>query len=425
MERKTRIWIGLGAAVLVSGTSVDRAALAATLLPGPERPPQRSWSGIAAASGPERLFLAQADAGEGGAGEGGGQVLGTITEFRLGSTDPGAFAYDAAAEVSAYTNLVHEAYALAHDAARALQGAIAALLEEPTPETLAAAREAWISARPAYLRTEAFQYYAGPVDTPGGPLPRLNAWPIDPAFLEGIIDDPAVPLNFRGLARLNQAEGPDKVTTGWHAIEFLLWGEAGDRPSSDFVAGEPDNDRRRDYLAAVAQLLVNDINLLVSAWAPGANNYRASVEAMDQRNAIGRAFNGMTVLVGYEIPLRRIGAGLFPANANFQQSPFSDTSAADNLLAFDGGRDVYFGSGFDALLAGIDPALAAQVAAAFDRAGTALAVLDQPYSRFLGPPAGSPERAAGEEAVRALTDLGRELRRAANRLGVLVVVPGL
>ena len=89
---------------------------------------------------------------------------------------------------------------------------------------------------------------------------------------------------------------------------------------------------------------------------------------MDQRNAIGRAFNGMTVLVGYEIPLRRIGAGLFPANANFQQSPFSDTSAADNRVAFEGVRDVYFGSGFDALLAGIDPGLAAEVDAAFDRA---------------------------------------------------------
>ena len=105
------------------------------------------------------------------------------------------------------------------------------------------------------------------------------------------------------------------------------------------------NDRRRDYLAAVAQLLVNDLGVLVAAWAPDANNYRAAVEAMDQRNAIGRAFNGMTVLVGYEIPLRRIGAGLFPANANFQQSPFSDTSAADNRFAFEGARNVYYGSG--------------------------------------------------------------------------------
>ena len=327
-------------------------------------------------------------------------------------------------QVAAYASLVHDAYVAARDGALALQGAIDALLADPTADTLAAARQAWIDARPAYLRTEAFQFYAGPVDAPTGPLPRLNAWPIDPAFVEGVIADPPVALNFRSLARLNKTGGEDKVTTGWHVIELLLWGEAGDRAATDFVAGEA-NDRRRDYLAAVAQLLVNDLGVLVAAWAPDANNYRAAVEAMDRRNAIGRAFNGMTVLVGYEIPLRRIGAGLFPANANFQQSPFSDTSAADNRFAFEGARNVYYGSGFDALLAGIDPGLAAEVDAAFDRAGVAIAALDDPYSRFLAPPAGSPERAAGEEAVRALTDLGRELRQAGNRLGVLVVVPGL
>ena len=218
-----------------------------------------------------------------------------------------------------------------------------------------------------------------------------------------MIADPPVALNFRSLARLNKTGGEDKVTTGWHVIELLLWGEAGDRAATDFVAGEA-NDRRRDYLAAVAQLLVNDLGVLVAAWAPDANNYRAAVEAMDRRNAIGRAFNGMTVLVGYEIPLRRIGAGLFPANANFQQSPFSDTSAADNRFAFEGARNVYYGSGFDALLAGIDPGLAAEVDAAFDRAGVAIAALDDPYSRFLAPPAGSPSgRPARRPFVRSRT----------------------
>ena len=175
----------------------------------------------------------------------------------------------------------------------------------------------------------------------------------------------------------------------------------------------------------MAQLLVNDLGIVAAAWAPGQNNYRAAVEAMDQRNAIGRAFNGMTVLAGYEIPLRRIGAGMFPANQGFQSSPFSDTTAQDNRLAFEGAREVYYGTGLDALLGGVDPELAASVDVAFERAGEAVAALDAPYARFLAPAPGSPERAAGEEAVRALTDLGRELRLAGNRLGVLVVVPGI
>ena len=76
--------------------------------------------------------------------------------------------------------------------------------------------------------TEAFQFYAGPVDGPGGPLPRLNAWPVDPATIDGLIADTAQSLNFRALARLNRIEAPAKITTGLHVIEYLLWGADGD-----------------------------------------------------------------------------------------------------------------------------------------------------------------------------------------------------
>ena len=176
----------------------------------------------------------------------------------------------------------------------------------------------------------------------------------------------------------------------------------------------------------MAQLLVNDLGLLVAAWAPDTNNYRAAVEAMDQRNAVGRAFNGMTVLAGYEIPLRRIGAGLFPANANFQQSPFSDTSAADNRFAFEGARGGLLPARASttcspASIRRWPPRSTPPSSAPTPRSRRST----PPYDRFLAPPPGSPERAEAEAAVRALTDLGRELRQAGNRLGVLVVVPGL
>lgn len=427
MQLKTRIWLGLGTAVLAGGAGIGQAAAILQPLDARterDRTPPKLPAG-------ERLLIAQA--GEGGPNEGGGQVLGTITEFRLSSTDPRAFAFDASRQVEAYATLVHGSYVGAAARAAELQAAVASLLAEPSEQTLDAAREAWQAAHASYLHTEAFLFYAGPVDGPGGPLPRLNAWPIDPAFVDsthtspdgGIINDDSVSLNFRHLAQLNQADDPRQVTTGFHAIELLLWGESGERSASDFTAGDGHNDRRRDYLTAVARLLVNDLGTLVAAWAPGANNYRASVEAMDQRNAIGRAFNGMAVLIGYEVPLRRIGAGLFPSNENFQESPFSRTSDADIRSSFEGARRVYFDAGFDALVAEQAPDLAADVSAAFERADAAVAELAPPYSRFIAPPAGSPERAVAEKAVRALTDLGHQLRRAGNRLGVLVVIPGL
>lgn len=421
VERRTRIWIGLGTALLVSGTSVQHAAIARDT---PTVDPTLKQSGDAVPNTRPRVHIAQADAaGEGGPNEGGGPVLGTITEFRLSSNDPSAFAYDAKTQVTAYADLVGNTYAVSLEAAAKLREAILALTASPTPESLDAARQAWLAARASYLETEAFLFYAGPVDGPGGPFPRLNFWPIDPATIDGLLADSAQSLNFRAVARLNRIEAPVKITTGLHVIEYMLWGSDG-ALGADAFSGEA-GTRRSEYAEALAQLFVNDLTVVAAAWAPGSNNYRTSVEAMDQRNALGRAFNGMTVLLGYEIPLRRIGAGLFPANENFQASPFSESSAEDNRYAFDGARKVYFETGLDALVESVDPELAAKVVAGFDKADTALAAMDAPYARFLAPAIGSPDRATAEAAVRALTDLARDLRQAGNRLGVLVVVPGM
>src|SRR5690554_1018241 len=109
MERRTRIWVSLGAAVLVGGTAAGHAALSAPAVVGPELVPAGAFGTAPPAPASGRVTLAQADevfeggeGGEGEGGEGGGQVLGTITEFRLSSTDPAAFAYDASPQVAAY-----------------------------------------------------------------------------------------------------------------------------------------------------------------------------------------------------------------------------------------------------------------------------------------------------------------------------------
>lgn len=418
MERKTRIWIGLGTALLVGSTSVERIALARES--SFTDPAATAQTGALAPT--RRIHVAQVEAaGEGGPNEGGGPVLGTITEFRLASNDASAFAYDAKAQVEGYVDLVTATYSTAFDAATTLRIAIGALTDAPSAETLEGARTAWLAARSAYLDTEAFLFYAGPVDGPGGPFPRLNQWPVDPASIDALIADEAQSLNFRAIARLNTIEPPIKITTGLHVIEYLLWGADGVLNADAFS----DAPRRGQYAEALAQLLVNDLTVVSAAWAAGENNYRSSVEQMDQRNALGRAFNGMTVLLGYEIPLRRIGAGLFPANENFQPSPFSGTSEADNAHSFGGAKAVYFETGLDKLVDATDAELGAKIRAEFEAAEAAVAAMDAPYERFLAPPSGSPERATAEAAVRALTDLARDLRQAGNRLGILVVVPGM
>ncbi|MCW5696476.1 MAG: hypothetical protein KIS96_07030 [Bauldia sp.] len=450
MERKTRMWLGLGAAVLMSGTSIPTNAaigeadgtIAASPRPAPDQASGRLFQLAQADDGP---VFEGGEGGEGEGGEGGGQILGTIVEFRLTSTDPNAFNYDASAQVATYGAVVYERYAATQAATVAMQEAIAALLADPTETTLEAARAAWTAARAAYMQTEAYLFYAGPIDGLNGPLPRINSWPVDPAYLDyvegdpdaGIVNDPSIELNRASVVRLNLAGGETHVTTGWHAIEFLLWGEdlsadgPGARPATDYVAGEGNNDRRRELLRIATQILVNDLTVVTAAWAPDANNYRATVLAMDQRNAIGRAFNGMAVLAGYEMGLKRIGAGL-RRTGEFEQSRFSDTTSADNINDLRGIRDVYFGNvggvdgdGFDDLVASVDPALNDRVVAAFDRAEAAIAALDVPYDSILASPEDSPARAEAREAVDALRELAAALRAAGNRLGVLVLIPGV
>lgn len=419
MERRTRIWVGLGAAVLVGSTGVEGVALARET---PAFEPTGKQQSGAVPSEP-RIYVAQAEvAGEGGPNEGGGPVLGTITEFRLSSNDASAFAYEAATQVKRYVDLVAATYADAQSAATVLRQSVGTLADMPTAETLEAARTEWKVARAAYLKSEAFLFYSGPVDGPGGPIPRLNMWPVDPATIDAVLADTAQSLNFRAIARLNAIEPQLNITTGLHVLEYLLWGADG-ALIADAFAGDA---RRGDYAQALTQLFLNDITLVAAAWVEGSNNYRASVEAMDQRNALGRAFNGMTALLGYEVPLRRIGAGLFPANENFQPSPFSKTSADDMRASFEGAKAVYFITGIDTLVtAEADADLAGKISAGFERAETALAAMNAPYERFLAPASGSPERGTAEAAVRALTDLARDLREAGNRLGILVVVPGM
>ena len=193
------------------------------------------------------------------------------------------------------------------------------------------------------------------MDGVGGPLPRLNAWPVDPAVIDALLADPAQPLDFRTLARLNRIEPPVNVTSGLHVIEYLLWGVDGAITPDAFAS----DGRRAAYLAAVAQLFVNDLTVLVAAWAPGVNNnYRAAVEAMDQRNALGRAFNGMAVLVAMKC---RCAGSVRAFSANETSSlalqPHLCCRQCRQLRA----RAVYFDTGLDGLVREVDPDLAAKI----------------------------------------------------------------
>jgi putative iron-regulated protein len=415
---KQKIWLGVGVAVLAGAASVTPASAPVSGIFG------------AAAS-----FAEGGEGGEGGAG--GGPV-----SYSLASNNPGEFEYDARPHIEAYAMLVADSYATAATAAEKLLEAVGAFLAEPTEARLDSARKAWIAARPAYLVTETFRFYDGPIEDVEG---RINAWPLNEAAIDyvegdakaGIVNDASRPLAIDELIAANQASDEADVTTGWHAIEFLLWGQdlsekgPGARPASDYAPGKGANDRRRTYLAAVTKQLVDDLRLLHSRWTTSDGDaYLAKFLGLPQREAIGRILNGMAILAGFEFMSERLAVALDSGDQEDEHSCFSDTTKQDFRYDLEGIKAVWTGKGpvaqrpgLESLVASRDKALAAKVSALIGEAGKKIAALGDPWDRVLATPAGSPERLAAEALVETLRDLGKALTESGRKLGVLVLIP--
>ena len=426
-----RLWTGFGSFVTVAASAAATAAV-----------PDPAKAAGAFVDAAPTLWLAQG--GEGGEGE-------MPSSYKLLSRDPQAYAFDVRPQVQNYARLVHASYGAAATAADRMRVAIRAMLDRPGAETLKAARAAWVEARPPYLVTEVFRFYDGPIDVRAdghpGPEPHINSWPLNEAFIDGVKDQPrsglvwdtSITLTRESILQRDQVSDEADVTTGWHAIEFLLWGQdldpngPGNRPWVDYVAGQPDRDRRRLYLATITDMLVDDLRGLEAAWAPDADNYRKKFLAMEPREALGRAVNGVANLVGHELAAERLSVALDSGDQEDEHSCFSDTTHQDHLFDLRGAYAVWLGSSGEsmapdslrALTQKIDPALAARTDALFTQALAAVTLMDKPFDSILRAPPGSPPRQRAEAAVAAFQSLATQLAQVGRRLGVLVIVPGL
>lgn len=389
---------------------------------------------------PANMILAESDGEGGGGGEGGGMSSGAT--YALGSTDPSAYQYDGKAQVEAYIDLVKASYARAASDAKVLQKAVDALLASPSEATLADARKAWVAARPAYMRTEAFRFYDGPIERVEE---EINAWPLNEAYIDyvqgspssGIVNDPSWKLDADELEKKNQKQDEADVTIGWHAVEFLLWGQdlsatgPGNRPYTDYVAGQGNNDRRRTYLKIATDSLVKELDELEETWADDDQDGPAArFRSMPQREAIGRMVNGMAILAGYEMMSERMGVALDSGDQEDEQSCFSDTTKQDFLNDLAGIRQVWTGEADGVSRPGLDELVRKLDAPAADRVDALLAdteakfnALGDPWDSVLASPAGSPQRQAAEQAVASLQALSDGFVAAGNKLGVLVLIP--
>ena len=340
-----------------------------------------------------------------------------------------------------YAAIVHASYTDSHTTAQAMHTALAALAATPTTDTLAAARQSWLAAREPYLQTEVYRFYEGPIDHPQtGPEGLLNAWPLDESYIDGIIADPARPLTADALAALNEQGGEQNIATGYHAIEYLLWGQdqspdgPGARPPTDFDGATPEIERRRLYLTTTSTLLVGHLDALVAAWAPDADNYRRDFLAAAPDVALGRVLTGMILLAGFETGGERLQAALTSGDQEDEHSCFSDNTHRDMIQDVRGIRNVWLGEytrvaggtlqgpGIEAIVRAQDPALAGRITAAIETSLADALALDVPFDRSIvdGNTAG---RAKVTKLITSLRALESQLEAAFVLFGLQVPSP--
>jgi putative iron-regulated protein len=308
-------------------------------------------------------------------------------KFLAGIALAGALASPApAAEVTAesvVTNYADIALAKYEDSlatAKALDGAIDAFLADPSAEGLQAARDAWRAARKPYQQTEAYRFGNAVVDDWEG---RVNAWPLDEGLIDYVDASYGVESDENSLYTANVIANPDimingekvdtseitpellsgtlqeagdietNVATGYHAIEFLLWGQdlngtgegAGDRPWTDYSADECTNghcDRRAQYLSAASELLVSDLEEMVANWEEGGE---ARKELMaDPTAGLATILTGMGSLSYGELAGERMKLGLILHDPEEEHDCFSDNTDKSHLYDAMGIQNVYLGS---------------------------------------------------------------------------------
>ncbi|MGB1456304.1 imelysin family protein [Spongiibacter marinus] len=265
--------------------------------------------------------------------------------------------------VTHYTNLAHAVFDDAETTAQTLLTRVEALLAEPSEKTLMAARQAWIAARIPYQQSEAFRFGNPVVDDWEG---QLNSWPLDEGLIDyvdqsyaaslgniaadmNIIANPTITLGGGAidattitpalLQDLHELAGnAANVTSGYHAIEFLLWGQdlnghqagAGERPYTDFSKGEACTnghcERRGQYLLAATQLLVSDLAYMTQQWAAEGDNYRHELLSLPTEQALARIFYGIGSLSLGELGGERIKVALEANSTEDEHDCFSDNT---------------------------------------------------------------------------------------------------
>jgi putative iron-regulated protein len=336
------------------------------------------------------------------------------------------------------------AYTDSVETAKTLKVALETFRAASTQANLDAAKTAWLVSREPYGQTEVYRFRNTPVDSldvEGD----LNAWPLGEALIDYVsindsdfgadqvgvvtngaginpnadgelVDNPdteadettdnngsavdgsndtqniiatsAITINAELIGNTATASDEHDVIAGYHAIEFLLWGQdlnesgnptngndrddavksyalgaGGQRPLADFDSNIDNDaaDRRHQYLAVVVDKLITDLEAVQAGWAKNVEgNYRATFTTIaneaDAKQKLTEILTGMGTLSEGELAGERMQIAFSSNSQEDEHSCFSDNTHRDISLNAEGVSNSFYGSyaGYDSTLNGED-----------------------------------------------------------------------
>lgn len=316
--------------------------------------------------------------------------------------------------LNTYANIALASYTDSLNGAIKLQQSIDKFVKNPTTKTFDDAKIAWLESRESYGESEIFRLSNTPIDSEDGWIAKaygnlesqINAWPLDENMIDyttdakgkvtkgNIIDsrgsftpigEDSKPVDVskitvQTITDLNENGGEANVASGYHAIEFLLWGQdqdyenmlkdnvthgalvAGQRSLNDFTK-DKNADRRKDYLQAAADKLVQDLKLVRSAWSTNVSTncdadamgcYRGALLGQLQgkdadknipaQTSLKQIFGGMGMFIKSELANERIAVAVLTPSEEDEHSCFSDNTHRDIFTNYTGFKNVLMGT---------------------------------------------------------------------------------
>jgi putative iron-regulated protein len=284
-------------------------------------------------------------------------------------------AFTAQVGIVAYTSLSD-----ANQAAQTFDSKLASFMYHPNPMSQAEVQQAWRLAYDSFLSSLIFSYL--PIQDPPDwysqeidykrLLMQLDSWPIEGGYIDyikeypfsGIVNDLTLDIDEETIRSQHGFTDPTNASLGYHALEFMLWGNTGQRSTHDFFPQEntapvPSSDgghtsdltnfdtmrqaeardlkpqnhnRRRQYTRLLSELLQKDLHRIQRRWEPSSGYYAKLLQESKAENTLQAAFIAAQDLISKELLSKRF---------TLTSSKFSQTSNAD-LLALLVGLQQWF-----------------------------------------------------------------------------------